>query len=208
MEIAACLAMVLLARLTLERNELYSNPVDIWTDTVSKRPNNTRAHVNLGESWAQLSIKFPSGSPEAINAARNAAEQFQIVLSLEPRISHAVFALGQSLERLNEPLAAEDLYTRSLPRYPEVAGDLLVERGNLRARRQDWPDAESDFLAAIQANPANVEPHYFLGVLYQQLSDWTHAEAELATAVAISPSYKDAAARLEVVRKSAAALTR
>jgi protein O-mannosyl-transferase len=206
--IAGCLVIVILIRLTMERNDLYSNAVDIWTDTVAKRPNNTRAHVNLGEAWAQISIDFPSGSPEAIAAAKNAAEQFRIVLALEPRITHAVFALGQSLERMNEPFAAEDLYTQALPKYPDVAGDLLLERGNLRARRQDWADAKADFLAAIQANPANVEPHYFLGVLYQQLRDWNDAEAELAKAAAISPKYKDATARLEAVREAAAAIKR
>jgi tetratricopeptide (TPR) repeat protein len=204
--VAGCVIIVLLTRLTMERNELYANPVDIWTDTVAKRPNNTRAHVNLGEAWAQTSIDFPPGSPEAVGAARMAADQFRIVIDLEPRVTHAIFALGQSLDRMNEPLAAEDLYTQALPKHPEVAGDLLVERGNLRARRHDWSDAKADFLAAIQANPAGVKPHYFLGVLYQQLGDWHHAESELNKAVAISPKYKDAVARLEMVRKSAGAL--
>jgi hypothetical protein len=203
--IAGCVLIVILVRLTMERNDLFANPVDIWTDTVAKRPDNTRAHVNLGEAWAQMSIDFPPGSPEAIAAARNAADQFRIVLALEPRITHAVFALGQSLERMNEPLAAEDSYTQALPKYPEVAGDLLVERGNLRARRHDWADARADFLAAIQKNPANVEPHYFLGVLYQQVRDWNDAKDELAKAVAISPKYKDAAARLNQVRRSISA---
>ena len=202
--IVVCLVVVLFGWMTMERNELYANPVDIWMDTVAKRPNNTRARFDLGEAWAQISIDFPSGSPQAIDAARLATEQFRAALALEHR-PDLVFALGQSLERSGEPSAAEDLYTQALPDYPQVAGDLLVERGNLRARRHDWADAKADFLAAIQANPTNAEPHYFLGVLYQQLGDWNHAQAELAKAVAISPKYKDAAARLETVRKSAAA---
>lgn len=201
--IVGCLLIMLLAHLTMERNELYANPVDIWTDTVAKRPENTRARYNLGEAWAQVSLDYPTGSPEAVAAARNASEQFEAALALEPR-AELIFALGQSLDRSGEPLAAEDLYTQSLSKYPEVAGDLLVERGNLRARRQDWPDAKSDFFAAIRANPNDVEPHYYLGVLYQQLGNWNRAEAELAKAVAISPKYKDAAARVEVVRKLAA----
>ena len=68
-------------------------------------------------------------------------------------------------------------------------------------------DARADFLAAIQANPADVEPHYFLGVLYQHLGDWNHAEAELAKAVAISPRYMRGCRRgadSEAVRESAA----
>lgn len=109
------------------------------------------------------------------------------------------------MERSGDPAAAEDLYTRSLAKHPEIAGDLLVERGNLRLKRKDWMDAKADFFAAIQSNPADVEPHYCLGVLYQHLGDWIHAESEFANVAAISPNYKDAAARLEQVRKLAMA---
>ena len=59
--IVGCLIITLFARLTMERNELYSNPVDIWTDTVVKRPDNTRAHINLGRCVGrrQTSIFHP-----------------------------------------------------------------------------------------------------------------------------------------------------
>jgi protein O-mannosyl-transferase len=194
--IAACIIVAVFTWMTLNRNELYANPVDMWTDTVAKRPNNTRAHVDLGDAWAQVSLDYPPGSPESVGAASNAADQFRIVLALEPRIVHAVFALGQSLDRMNEVQAAEDLYTQALPKYPAVRADLLVERANLRARRGDWTEAKADYLAAIEANPSDVEPHYFLGVLDEQLGDTKGAETELSKAVGLEPTYKDAAARL------------
>jgi len=199
---AVCVAVIELIHLTMARNEQYANAVDIWTDTVTKRPDNTRARHNLGEAWAQASLDFPPGTADAVAAVRQGQAQFQIVLESEPHLTEAVFEIGQSLERMGDLSAAEDFYTRAINKYPDVAGDLLLERGNLRARREDWPDAKSDFLAAIAANPGNVEPHYFLGVLYQQTGNWADAKKELAKAVEISPKYKDAANRLKAVEKS------
>jgi len=197
--IAGCILIALLARLTVSRNEQYATSLEIWTDTVAKRPDNTRARVNLGQAWAQASLDFPRGSPESVAATKLALKEFQTVLAMEPRVSEAVLAIGQSLERLGNPLAAEQLYTEALPKYPDAAADLLVERGSLRARRQDWKDAKEDFAAAIKANPEEVEAHYYLGVLFQQQGNWADAKIELEKTVKIAPKYKDAAERLRKV---------
>ncbi len=198
--LAGCAIIICLARLTMLRNDQYSTAINIWQDTVSKRPNNTRAHMNLGEAWAQLSIDFPFGSPEAVMAAKQAAEQYQAVLSLEPNMTHAIFALGQSFDQMGDPRAAEDLYTQALPKHPEIAADLYVERGNLRARLGDGAEAESDFQAAIAVNPNDPEPHYFMSFLFEQRNDWKRAREELERTVQLSPKYKDAAQLLAKLR--------
>ncbi|HEX4054588.1 MAG TPA: tetratricopeptide repeat protein [Tepidisphaeraceae bacterium] len=194
--LAGCTVVVCFVRLTMIRNGQYSTLIGIWRDTVTKRPNNTRAHMDFGEAWAQLSIDFPRGSPEAMDAARQAAQQFQIVMNLEPKQTQAIFALGQSLEQLGEPRAAEDLYTRSLAEHPEIAAYLYVERGNLRAQRQDWADAESDYHAAIALDRLDPEPHYFLAMVFEEKKDWSDARSELEKTVKLEPKYKDAAERL------------
>jgi tetratricopeptide (TPR) repeat protein len=201
MALAGCAIVVCLARLTILRNNQYSTALDIWQDTVAKRPLNARARMNLGEAWAQLSIDFPFGSPEAVAAATHAAHQYQSVLALEPSMTHAIFALGQSYEQMGDPRAAEDLYTQSLPNHPDIAADLYVERGNLRARRGDRAEAESDFKSAIAANPTDPEPHYFLSLLFVQKQDWNRARQELEKTVRLSPDYKDAAQLLAKMQK-------
>jgi protein O-mannosyl-transferase len=199
--IATCVLAGWLARLTMVRNGQYSTAIGIWRDTVAKRPGNTRAHINLGDAWAQLSIQFPRGSPQAMEAARRAAGQFQIVMDQEPQDTHAIFALGESLDRLDEARAAEDLYTRSLATHPEIAADLYVERGTLRAGRRDWADARADFVAAAAADPRSPEPHYFLAMLDEQVGDWKGARAELETTLKLSPNYRDAERRLMELEK-------
>jgi tetratricopeptide (TPR) repeat protein len=194
-------SIIALCWMTRSRNEVYGSEIDLWTDTIAKRPNNTRAHVNLGEAYAQASIEFPPGSAEAVGAAREAAEQFRIVIALEPRVTHAIFALGESLEHMGDAGAAEALYTEQLPLHPEVAADLYVERGTLRAQRGDWGEAKADFGAAIERKPGDVEAHYFLGVVCQQIGDLAGAKRELQKVVQNSPDFKDAAKRLRELER-------
>ena len=194
--VAGCAIVLGLVCLAFIRNDQYSTAVGIWQDTVAKRPINSRAHGNLAEAWAQRSIDYPRGSPVAVAAAAQAAEQFQIVIDQDPTATHSIFALGESYGQMGDPQAAEDLYTRSLPKHPEIAADLYVERGNLRARRGDGNAAQSDFEAAMAADPGDPEPHYFLSLLFQQRQDWKNARSELERTVQLSPEYKDAAQRL------------
>jgi len=193
---AACAIVVCLCRLTMIRNSEYSTEIGIWLNTTGKRPGNTRAHINLGHAYAQISIQFPRGSPQATAAARQAAMQFQIVLDQEPQDAPAIFALGESLDRLGEPLAAEDLYARELAIHPELAAEFYVERGSLRVRRFDWPGARADFEAAVAAQPQDPEPHYYLAMLDAEQKDWTGERTELERTVKLAPHYRDAAQRL------------
>jgi tetratricopeptide (TPR) repeat protein len=200
--LAACAVAVALTSLTLARNQQYSDAVTIWTDTVLKRPGNARARYNLGQVWAKISFSYPPNSPEAQAAKRNAQQQFQIVHEMDASISSELFAQRELYERAGDLAAAEDVYTKALAQYPGMASDLLVQRGNLRARRHDWADAQADYLAAIESTPTDIEPHYFLGILYQQLGDWKNAADQFSQTLAINPTYKDAVARLQAVRHS------
>ena len=167
---------------------------------MTKRPGNARAHVDLADAWAQTSAEFLAGSPQAVEAARQAATEFRNVLILEPRVTHAIFGLGESLVRMGEPDQAEALYADELPKHPEVAAELLVERGTLRARRGDLEDAKADYLRATLLQRQNVQGHYFLAVVYQQMGDFMDAKVEFEKTLAISPKYRDAEQRLRAVQ--------
>src|SRR4029079_357153 len=47
---SAALIAALLGGFTVQRNELWRDPVALWSDTVAKSPDKRRAHVNLGTS--------------------------------------------------------------------------------------------------------------------------------------------------------------
>ena len=200
--IAGVAVIVALAWLTVERNEQYGSAVEIWTDTVAKRPNNARAHGNLGQAWAQASLEFPVGSDEARAATQQAAQQFRVAMALEPGLVGPVIALGQSLVRLGDSSAAERLYTEQLPTHPDGRVKLLLERGSLQAQRGDLAEAKEDFLAVVAAEPGNVQGHYYLGVVCQEMGDFGDAERELEWVVRDSPKYRDAEERLRVVQNA------
>jgi tetratricopeptide (TPR) repeat protein len=205
--ICGWLLVALLIRLTIARNDQYSTTLEIWSDTVTKRPNNTRARIDLALAWAEASAFSKEGSPDAVYAATQAAQQFRIVLAEEPKFSKAVEGLGQSLEHIGQPRAAEDLYTRSLADHPDIEPELLVDRGILRARRSDWEEARADFLSAIQLNPQDAGPHYYLGAIDERQGDWKAAVTEYEAALRISPKYKDAGERLEIAKRRMASAT-
>jgi tetratricopeptide (TPR) repeat protein len=45
-------AVLTLCVMTFQRNELYRDPVLLWSDTVEKSPNKARPHNNLGHAYA------------------------------------------------------------------------------------------------------------------------------------------------------------
>lgn len=67
----ATLAM-LLAGLTITRNQVYQSEISLWEDTVAKSPGKARAHNNLGYAYVQAGRKS-----EAIR-------EFGIALELDP----------------------------------------------------------------------------------------------------------------------------
>ena len=88
--LAAALVIVALGSQTVRRNHDYRSGVAIWSDTVAKRPDNARAHYNLGR---ELALR---------RDAAGALAQFDRSLELDPgqpdthRIrAFARFALGR-----------------------------------------------------------------------------------------------------------------
>jgi hypothetical protein len=70
--LAVALATAVLGGLTIRRNHDYRSGVAIWSDTVAKRPDNSRAHYNLGR---ELALR---------RDAAGALAQFDRSLALDP----------------------------------------------------------------------------------------------------------------------------
>lgn len=64
---------IVLAGLTVTRNQTYQNEISLWEDTVAKSPNKARAHNNLGYAYMQAGRKS-----EAIR-------EFGVALKLDPK---------------------------------------------------------------------------------------------------------------------------
>ncbi|MGD0389966.1 MAG: tetratricopeptide repeat protein, partial [Tepidisphaeraceae bacterium] len=131
-------ALLLLATRTILRNAEYRNPEVIWTDNVALRPQNPRAHYNLG--FARMGMGRPA---EAVG-------EFRKALELAPDYYAAASGLGHALSQSGDRVAAEDFYTREMARLPAFSQEAHLERGRLRTERGDAAGAQADFRAVTQ----------------------------------------------------------
>jgi tetratricopeptide (TPR) repeat protein len=185
--------LTVLATLTLRRNELYASPEAMWSEVIANRPQNPRAHVNLGFAYTQdAELHFPAGSSERIELEKKAVDEYRRALLLESDAIRVVPMLGEALIESGQLNEGEKLYSDAIAKYPRLDRISYQQRGKLRGRRGDWAEAAEDFRAAINLAPNDPEPHFLLALAYVQLHDGSAAHEEFETVDRISPGYSTA----------------
>ena len=131
--LAVALATAVLGGLTIRRNHDYRSGVAIWSDTVAKRPDNARAHYNLGR---ELALR---------RDAAGALAQFDRSLALDPgqpdtyRIrAFGRYALGRYAEARQDAAACQRLggempaeFLDALQRAPGAAPSAVTGRADV-----------------------------------------------------------------------------
>ncbi len=114
--LATALCVLLAAALLLatrQRNRIYLSRESIWADTVANRPENARAHNNLGSALTVL----PGRLDDAIRECREAVR-------LDPGFAFAHNNLGAALAKLpghsEDALAEYEEAVRLQPEFPEA----------------------------------------------------------------------------------------
>jgi tetratricopeptide (TPR) repeat protein len=120
---SSAIAIIFIA-LTNIRNDDYDNPMRLWTDTLSERPNNARALGNFGNLLVDL------GRNEEARLA------FEHALRIKPRYQWALNSLGTVLVSQGKTLDAVNAFQRAIevdPYYPLPylnLGDLALKAGH------------------------------------------------------------------------------
>jgi len=152
-------AAVGLGWLTIQRNEDYRSELAIWSDTVAKRPNNERAHNNLGLALEKLSGR-----------QQDAIVQYEAALRLKPGYAEVHYNLGHAWSqlpgRLNDAAAQYEAALRIRPAYAEAHYNLGVVWSQMPGRVQD---AIVQYEAALRLKPDYAEAHNNLGLAWSQL---------------------------------------
>jgi tetratricopeptide (TPR) repeat protein len=161
-----------------QRNQDYRSEPGLWSDTVAKRPNNERAHNNLGLVWSKM--------PGRLN---DAIAQYETALRLKPDYEEAHTNLGVALAnlpgRLHDAIAEFEAALRLQPDDFEAHSNLGVALANLPGRLDD---AIAQYEAALRLQPDHAEVHNNLGVALAQTPGRLHdAIAELEAAVRLNP---------------------
>jgi len=168
-----------LGLLTLQRNHDYRSKWAIWTDTVTKCPNNARAQNNLCDVLTTL------GRPtEAVAHCEQA-------LRSEPDYAEAYNNLGVAFEQMGKPQEAAKYYAQALQLksdYPEAhynLGVALIELGDLK-------EAVGHFRQALRPKPEDVDTHYNLGVALLGLGRASEAATHFEKVLLQKPHDADA----------------
>ena len=210
--LAAVVALVL-ATLTLHRNLYYTSELAIWLDTVNKRPNNPRAHENLGvaleragrlpEAIRQFEIALQI-NPDAIKANNNlgialgeagrldeAVAHFRQVLEADPGFADAHCNLGFALVQLGRSQEAIDHFQQALrldPDLPEAHDGL----GAVLTLVGEPARAIEQCEAALRLQPNFAEAHFHLGLALIRLGRTEDALAQWEYALRLKPDYAEA----------------
>ena len=173
----AVAAVIALSIATTLRNDIWSTPVKLWSDTVSKSPNKYRTWGNLGAAW----------SAEGKDA--EAVKCFETALRIEPQFKHAIFNLSNALLRLGRPQesleASQKLITLEGQRtQPEVAFTFAI--GLASCGRND--EAITVLKQMVEAAPR--EPRFMksLGLVYLRSGQPAESLPYLRQAIALSKS--------------------
>jgi len=169
-----------LGMLTARRNEDYRSELTIWSDTLAKRPNNERAHYNLGNAWLEV--------PGRLN---DAIAQYEEALRLNPDYAEAHNSLGfawaQMPGRLDDARAQ---FAESLRLDPHCAS-AHTNLGNVWSEMPGrLNDAIAQYEEALRLDPDYAEAHYNLGLAFSRMPGRLNdAIAQFEEALRLRPDY-------------------
>jgi tetratricopeptide (TPR) repeat protein len=180
----AAMALALpLAAATHLRNRDYRSAVALWSDTVAKRPENSRAHVHLGTAFAQE------------NRHADAIAKFEAALRLAPDDAEAHNNLALALTDAGRAAEALPHLEAAVRLKPNVAAaQLNLANALLRIGRA--PDALACFAAAERLAPFDAAAHYNYGVALAQSRQFAAAIEHFRATLATDPTHVGARVNL------------
>ena len=145
-----------LGLVSVQRNRDYQSASTLWSDTVAQRPDNERAHNNLGFAWSET----PGRLDDAI-------AQYEAALRLKPDYAEAHNNLGsawwQKPGRQTDAVAEFAKAVRLKPDYAEAHNNLANVLSTMPGRLDD---AIVHYREALRLKPDYVEAHFNLGLAW------------------------------------------
>lgn len=221
--IAVAIALLFVV-LTLRRNRDYHSELAIWTDTVTKLPDNARARVNLAEilintgqptqalEHASEAVRLRPGYPEAqtnlgialaqTGRSTEALLPCRTAIDLNPRYARGHSNLAVVLAQLGQlPEAIQHLQEalRLAPESPDV-GALRINLGNALLKAGRLSEAIAQYTAVLELAPTSIETRYRLGIALGLSNRLREAEVQMQAVLNLQPDHAGARGALEAIR--------
>ncbi len=180
----------LLSYWTIERNNLWRNPIAFWQESIRKARTNPRPYTNLGLAFYEKGMVV-----EAISYNQQA-------LKIDPFFIAAHNNLGvayQKIGRLDEAMNHFLIMLKANPTIPKVHNNL----GNIYARKGNFVKATTHLQEALRLDPSFFRAHNNLGNVLQVQGKYNRAISHYQQALRIRPNYEDARYNMGVAIKRA-----
>ena len=199
--------------LTVGRNGDYHSATAIWSDTVAKRPDNPRAHCNLGDALFlsgklteaigeyEEALRLKPDYPEAHYNLGNtllssgqleeAIAQYVLTVQLRPTLAKGQLSLANSLAQVGR-LAEATVHFEAARRIDPASADVQCDWGTALARAGDLREAMGHFEAALQLRPGFDKAHNNLGNALAQQGRLAEAAVHYDAALRIKPDDSEA----------------
>ncbi len=206
----AVVAIVALGAATFARNRVYQSTLSLWTDTVAARPDNPRAHYNLGfalaaagrtgeaaEEFERTLMLQPNHAfahfelgKAALLAGRwaGAADRFAAAVHADPRFVDARVNLGQALTQLGRGEEAIAQYREALTLEP-AAPDIRVNLAGALIQQGQVGEGTAMLREVLATSPDLPGAHFHLGLALVKSRDPVAAEEEFRTALRLQPDF-------------------
>jgi len=170
--------LVILAILTVRRENVWSSDVALWEDTVRQAPGKARAWFNLGGAYL-------SKDPDKARGA------FVRTLELQPHFPEAVYDLGLIEQGKKNWITALSYYERALAQEPSYwpaannMGNTLFAMGQL--------DRSLEFFEkTLRLNPGYWPAQYNIAIVHFKSGRYTDAVPRLRTVLDWQPDFREA----------------
>jgi tetratricopeptide (TPR) repeat protein len=169
-------ALTLLVLQTLRRNVDYRSQVVLWTDAVSKRPENDRAHTNLGKF-----LKDAGRLDEALM-------HYQIAYKYNPTYVVNLYNLGNTLIDLGRVEEGKAYLEESLRVNPDFLATHYV-MGNLMASEGKYEQAARHFERVVRSDSSNPGAFFYLAQSLEKLGRVREAIDNYNLALRLKPDF-------------------
>ena len=203
----AAVVSVALGVVTVARNRDYRDHIGLWQQVVTNRPHG-RAHYNLAvalraagradeamqhyrlavddEPHAHYALGYEAAQARRFDEAARELREFLRQRPADPVAPQAWLLLGEAMNQLQQPAAAEQAFRDALqrsPGYVDARGalaDVLLKQGR-------HAEAIAAYRSYLSAAPDNAAAHHGLGLALANTGQVAAAATEFAQAVARDP---------------------
>jgi len=177
--IALSLVGALFCGWTFERNKVWADEITLYRDSAAKSPGKARSHNNLGAALSRQ------------DRVKEAIEQFQVALTINPQFSDAHYNLGYALVR-TENLDEGILHFREAVRVEPKRVKYLNNLGAALILKGDYSEAVDHFKTALKTNPSDADVHNNIGLAYKKRGQPDAAMQHFSRAVVLDPRHAGA----------------